>query len=297
MSARCGTATRVDGDRSELLRCPHCAQPLRREERTWRCPSGHAFDVARQGYVNLLAGRSAHRGDTPEMLDARAAVHAAGVLDALTVALVEACADAADGALVEVGAGTGHHLAAVSAALGGREAVALDSSPAAARRAARTGALSVVADAWAPWPLLDAVAARVLVVFAPRNGPEAARVLRPDGLLVVAVPRPGHLAALRTPLGLLDVPPDKAGAVAEGLAPSFALLDRREVSGEVEVDRALAARLALMGPAGHHVGLPELERRAAALPERTAVEVAVDVLRLAPAAPRPQAAPRPAPAR
>ena len=35
------------------LRCPVCAGPLRHEERRLACSAGHAFDIARHGYVNL----------------------------------------------------------------------------------------------------------------------------------------------------------------------------------------------------------------------------------------------------
>ena len=34
-----------------MLICPVCAAPLTREEHAFRCPNGHSFDRARQGYV------------------------------------------------------------------------------------------------------------------------------------------------------------------------------------------------------------------------------------------------------
>ena len=59
----------------ELL-CPVCGQRLRRGEKTWNCDGGHAFDVARQGYVNLLPvtqKHSLHPGDTRQQVVARRA--------------------------------------------------------------------------------------------------------------------------------------------------------------------------------------------------------------------------------
>ena len=53
------------------------------------------------------------------------------------------------------------------------------------RRPGASRAAAVVADSWARLPVRDGVLDRVLVVFAPRNGPEIARVLRPEGRLVV----------------------------------------------------------------------------------------------------------------
>ena len=34
--------------------CPVCMRALMRSERSLRCEAGHCFDLARQGYVNLL---------------------------------------------------------------------------------------------------------------------------------------------------------------------------------------------------------------------------------------------------
>jgi 23S rRNA (guanine745-N1)-methyltransferase len=52
------------------LRCPICGEPLTAGERAFACASGHSFDRARQGYVNLLRPTRL-RGDSAEMLRAR----------------------------------------------------------------------------------------------------------------------------------------------------------------------------------------------------------------------------------
>ena len=40
------------------LCCPHCGPAWPSPVAAVRCASGHAFDVARQGYVNLLPGKA-----------------------------------------------------------------------------------------------------------------------------------------------------------------------------------------------------------------------------------------------
>lgn len=57
-----------------VLICPVCGDPLVGDGRTLRCPRGHSFDRAREGYYHLLPaghGRSKIRGDTREMVRAR----------------------------------------------------------------------------------------------------------------------------------------------------------------------------------------------------------------------------------
>ena len=60
----------------DFLRCPHCGTSLVRpdDSRTLRCPAGHAFDLAKSGYVNLLPPgkeKNARSGDEREMVKAR----------------------------------------------------------------------------------------------------------------------------------------------------------------------------------------------------------------------------------
>ena len=37
-----------------MVICPICGEELQEKEKSWSCSKGHSFDVARQGYVNLL---------------------------------------------------------------------------------------------------------------------------------------------------------------------------------------------------------------------------------------------------
>ena len=56
--------------------CPLCRGPLARQPRVWRCTQGHSFDVAREGYVNLLPvqhKKSRDPGDDALMVMARRA--------------------------------------------------------------------------------------------------------------------------------------------------------------------------------------------------------------------------------
>ena len=266
-----------------LLRCPHCHRTLTRGGPTWGCPAGHRFDVARQGFVTLLGRPTSHEGDTAAMLDARAEVLDAGHLDLVTSGLVDALQGPLPaGALVEVGAGTAHHLRGVCRAMPDRPAVAMDVSTAAVRRAARVAPelMEVVrADVWEAWPVRDRVAAAVLCVFGPRNPAETARVLVPEGLLVVATPAPDHLHELRDSLELLQVEAAKRDRLRDDVAAYLEPLHATELRERRRVPRDVAGAMAAMGPAGHHTAPDRLRARVAALPEEVDVTVAVHISR------------------
>lgn len=263
-----------------VLACPVCAAPLAAEPSGLACAAGHRFDRARQGHVTLLPpGHRAPSGDSAEMVADRVAFLAAGHYDGVTRALADAVGEPVAATLVDLGGGTGHHLARVLDRLPDAVGVVLDSSPYAARRAARAHprAVAVVADTWARLPVADAAADRVLVVFAPRNGPEIARVLRPAGRLVVVTPAPDHLQELVGPLGLLRVDPDKSARLAATLEPHLepvAVTSHREL---LRLDRAAVATLVGMGPHARHVGRDDVRTALAALPEPLDVTVSVQI--------------------
>jgi 23S rRNA (guanine745-N1)-methyltransferase len=262
----------------ELLRCPVCGGQLEEGEAALRCQEGHSFDIARQGYVNLVPGP----GDSAEMVEARDAFLAGGHFARLSTALAdEAAAAGADGTVVDIGAGTGHHLARVLDALPDAAGIAIDSSPAALRRAARAHprAAAVGADAWHDMPLRDGAAALILSVFAPRNPTEMARVLRPGGALLAVTPTTRHLFELVGPLGLLSVPEDKADRLDEQLGSHFALDERRSVEQSMFLNREEAAQLVRMGPSAWHVDEQTVAERLALLPDPLTVTASMTLSR------------------
>lgn len=280
-----------------FLRCPVCAAPLADPAGAVRCATGHSFDVERSGYLNLRTGRARRvSGDTAEMVQARVDFLGGGHYAPLTARLVQLAAARTGGGrtsaeappadhpaagapelVLEIGAGTAHHLAAVVDAGPRRLGIAVDVSKYALRRAARVhpriGAVAFdVADRW---PLPDASVDVLLDVFAPRNLAEMRRLLRPGGTLLLVTPGEGHLAELREPLGLVGVQPGKRARLADELSGRFDRLSSETLTRTLQLGVDEAVDVALMGPTGHHTGAPELRRRLAAVwpPGRAAMDV------------------------
>jgi 23S rRNA (guanine745-N1)-methyltransferase len=274
--------TPVRSDVVAALRCPLEGGALQLDDRSLACAEGHRFDLARQGYVNLVVGREPGTGDDAAMVAARAEVLAAGRFAALSTALAELVADEAptEGVVVDLGAGTGHHLAAVVEARPGPPGIALDLSKHAARRAARchprVGA--VVADVWGGLPLRDGVAGAALCVFAPRNAEELTRVLRPDGVLVVATPTAHHLGELVGPLGLLEVEPHKPDRLLRSLRPALRQVGPvRRVEVRWQLERPEVRAVVAMGPSADHLTPDVLDERIGRLPASLGVTAAVEL--------------------
>lgn len=221
--------------------------------RSLRCEEGHCLDIAKQGYVTMTTSLAGANADTPAMVAARQRVLDAGLFGDLDTRLAEILADR--GNLVEVGAGTGHHLAQVLRAHVNATGLATDVSSAAIRKAAKAHPrmAAVVADTWAGLPIRTGCMDAVLCVFAPRNRDEFARILRPDGRLVVVTPLPDHLHQLRELAGMIGIQPHKHQELVAGLTSRFNVIDVQQIRVVVNLDGPTASDVIAMGPSAHHV--------------------------------------------
>jgi len=267
----------------DLLACPHCESPLDLDDRVVMCDRGHSFDVARQGYVSLLAGGSTpFTGDTAEMIAARAEFLGAGHYDPIRRAVADACADTVSGPsarILEVGAGTGQYLASVLDAIPAARGIGLDVSKPAVRRIARSHprAGAILADAWQRLPVRSGSLTHVLSVFAPRNAAESHRVLAPGGVLVVVTPGQEHLRELVSLPGMVSVDDRKTERLSSALSGRFDRTGRADVRYTAVLPRDALALVAGMGPSAHHLASDRRAQLLADLPDPFEVTVSVSV--------------------
>ena len=182
-----------------MFRCPVCKGALVPGERAWRCGDGHSYDVAKEGYVNLLIThqrRQREPGDSADMLRHRRRFLDAGHYAPLKEAVAALVPVGAS--VLDVGCGEGYYTRDLPNPLWGVD-IAKAAVRLAAKRASgeRVGAHYAVASAY-DLPVLDGAADVVLSVFAPLHSPEFERVLRPDGgRVLTVVPGPKHLDGLK----------------------------------------------------------------------------------------------------
>ncbi len=183
----------------ELI-CPICQLPLSQEGRTLRCGRNHSFDVARQGYVNLLPvqqKRSLHPGDTREQVLSRRAFLESGVYTPIVEA-VKAAASGHDGPILDVGCGEGWYAVRVADHLGG-ELMGLDISKEAVRcAAARYKGRRWVCGTAAHLPIPDDSVGVLMSMFALTMPGEFRRVLKEDGIFIQVLAAQDHLMGLKS---------------------------------------------------------------------------------------------------
>ncbi len=257
------------------LVCPLCSTSLKQVGSALKCASSHSFDLAREGYVNLLL---THRtplkrpGDGKEMLRARQRFLERGYYRPLSDAINGlACRHLGDRArhagksgdvcILDIGCGEGYYLGRLRQQLascpghGGIRYFGMDIAKDAACLAARRypSASFVVADVNALLPFADASIHLLLNIFAPRNPGEFARILAPGGLLVVVIPTPNHLRELQAALPLLKIEEDKRRRVIERFSGPLTLMETPTLEYEIALRNAEIRDLVRMTPSNWHL--------------------------------------------
>ncbi|MFW0767088.1 23S rRNA (guanine(745)-N(1))-methyltransferase [Trabulsiella odontotermitis] len=180
-------------------RCPLCHDPLTRRENSYICPQRHQFDLAKEGYVNLLPvqhKRSRDPGDSAEMMNARRAFLDAGHYQPLRDALCQQLAQTGATQLLDIGCGEGYYTHAFAAIV--PQTWGLDVSKAAIRAGAkRYPQVNFCVASSERLPFGDNSIDAVVRIYAPCNPQELARVVRPGGWVFTATPGPCHLMELK----------------------------------------------------------------------------------------------------
>ena len=272
-----------------LFICPLCQSPLQPAADTWRCDgslnpkqTSHPFDVARQGYVNLLPvqqKKSKAPGDSAASIAARQRFLAAGHYQPLQALIREQMTSLLpqDSGInwLDVGCGEGYYTQAMTEVLGrssmeghnsthASKMIAVDISKPAMLEIARTS--KVAGQLWyqisdkpsaasiypmvtsaAHLPLKAASIHGISSIFSPILPEAFAEVLADEGYLIIAKPDAGHLATMRAAL-FDSVREHDSDKFLHELAPSFELLSTHTVSSQLRLSATDLADLMTMTP-------------------------------------------------
>jgi len=229
--------------------CPLCRQPLQQNPKTWSCAQGHSFDVAREGYVNLLPVQhksSREPGDSPQMVMARREFLQAGHYQPLRDAALALLMPLRGQNLLDIGCGEGYYTSALTAAAA--EVSGLDiAKPAIQLAARRFRDITWLVGSAALLPLADASVDTVCSLFSQLQIAEMQRVLKPGGRVLVVTPAPDHLWSLREQL-FDAVQPHEPDKFLAGFGSAFELHTRQELRVSLSLTRQALGQLLLMTP-------------------------------------------------
>ncbi|AGA67824.1 methyltransferase family protein [Desulfitobacterium dichloroeliminans LMG P-21439] len=198
----------LTGHFENLLRCPVCQHTLRLvDKKSLICAEKHCFDLAKQGYVNLLSHGIKSKYNKA-LFDARKNLAQSGFFEPLNSKLCElisAEAKSFDRSLniVDAGCGEGSNLANIQQklhhCLGTVPCcVGMDLSKEGIQMAARDykDSFWCVADL-AQCPFVDHAFEVILNILSPANYAEFERILHPDGYVLKVIPEKDYLKELR----------------------------------------------------------------------------------------------------
>ena len=183
-----------------MVICPLCEKPLNRNDKNWCCENGHSFDIARQGYVNLLTVQQKHSlnpGDTREMVLARRQFLEAGYYLPIGETLKKLVSQHAPDAqcVLDVGCGEGYYLTHLPHI---PQRVGIDIS----KEAVRCAAAKYKDNLWftataSHLPFENGSFDCLLSMFALTMEEEYHRVLKPGGLFLQVLAGKNHLTGLK----------------------------------------------------------------------------------------------------
>lgn len=188
--------------------CPLCHQPLSLNDKTFKCENNHQFDMAKEGYVNLMPAhhkRSKDPGDNKEMMQARRRFLESNYYEPLRQEVAGICCKYTAGTthqLLDIGCGEGYYTDQVQQSLRLQDENAatfgLDISKVAIRYASKRYPhchFSVASSHRLPFSdqSLDAI----LRIYAPCKAEELRRVVKDNGVVITVTPGSRHLYQLR----------------------------------------------------------------------------------------------------
>lgn len=183
-----------------MLICPVCGGKLRVEEKSFLCAKGHRFDMAKEGYVNLLrTNKSGDKiGDDKQAARSRRDFLNKGYYAPLKDGLLDYFKDK-NGKLLDICCGEGYYTSAMGT-LPGFEVWGFDISREMVRLGAKRGGAGYFVANMASIPVEDESCDYCTHLFAPFNEKEFSRVLKPGGKLLTVVPGRYHLWGLKETL-------------------------------------------------------------------------------------------------
>lgn len=239
-----------------MFKCPICNEKLNKENYSHRCTNNHSFDVARQGYVNLLPVNKKHSdnpGDSKDMVLSRREFLESGKYkcfsDKLNELVVQYSNDSQNLSILDCGCGEGYYDGRLMHELDelkiNYQLFGFDISKEAIRFAAgKYKKAQFFVGSCFNMPLAEACFDLAINIFAPMVEGEFCRVLKKGGYLIYAVPGKNHLMGLKRAIYENTYENEEKHTEYDG----FKFVNRYPVKDKITVEGEEAVNLFKMTP-------------------------------------------------
>lgn len=180
-----------------MIICPNCKSILKKYDKVYKCSNNHSFDIAKEGYVNLLLNKSSS-GDNLEMIRARKEFLEKGFFDPLIDKLIYSINNLKlnNPSILDIGCADGYYTNTIANFF--PNTVGIDISKDAIKLAAKKYKnLKFIVASAKDLPIKDSSCDVILNVFAPHFPEEFLRVLKINGYLIKVTPNKNHLLELK----------------------------------------------------------------------------------------------------
>ena len=221
------------------LLCPICKSPLLRSEKTYTCDSNHSYDIAKEGYVNLLPVQkknSKNPGDNKEMINARRSFLESGYYSPLADLIISTIDHKENTTLLDAGCGEGYYTGQIAAKFNNIKILGFDISKEAIKKAAKKYKsqfffIAGITDV----PINNNSIDTYLTIFAPLDASEINRILTEDGQVIIISAGPNHMKEIAEEIYESYIPHDYDPSPV--LSPHFDLKNKETITFEITLNQ------------------------------------------------------------
>ncbi len=178
-----------------MLRCPKCSNTLQKQEKFYCCDNNHTYDIAKEGYTNLVLNHVRNQGDDTSLVNARSTFLNYGYYHFLREALVNIMQHFPNDYILDAGCGEGYYTNYFQQKF--NDVYGVDLSKHALKKASKSGNAKYFVNTIQKLAFHDSSFDIVTSIFSYRCYPEFYRILKSDGYLIEVVPAENHLIELK----------------------------------------------------------------------------------------------------
>jgi 23S rRNA (guanine745-N1)-methyltransferase len=231
-----------------IYKCPVCQKQLVKVDNSYRCNEKHTYDIAKEGYVNLLLAnqmKSKEPGDSKAMMIARSNFLNKGYFEKLVDNISKTLhnyfdlAQQNDYVVFDAGCGEGYYTDGIFKELVKETEVpriwGMDISKEAVRFAAkRNKNIGFCVGSIFHLPILDNSVDCIINIFAPFKEEEFQRILKENGIIIKVTPGAQHLMGLKN--ALYDNPYENDERMPE--ISCFEIVKNINIKYEIQIDNS-----------------------------------------------------------